>query len=302
VPWSEAFSNAWNWYSANRDNLIPIGGLLGGAAIAWAALRQAGIAVRRHHAQTEADRQRRITESFSKAVEQLASDKIEARLGGIYTLERISRESEAEYWPVMEILTAFVRERGRWQEPDTATLEKLRLLYLWGNNSRFRRRPEHELSTDIAAVLAVINRREVRDRKREREQGWHLDFSGADLREVFWKEAHLEGAHFTETHLEGAYLEGAHLEGASFWQAHLEGAYIWKAHLKNADFTGAYLQSAELREAHLEGATFIDAELERTYFERAYLDGAIFWRAHVEGALGLELPEAPNQAPGVSAR
>jgi hypothetical protein len=31
-----------------------------------------------------ADRQRRITESFSKAVEQLSSDKLEVRLGGIY--------------------------------------------------------------------------------------------------------------------------------------------------------------------------------------------------------------------------
>jgi len=36
----ETFSAAWGWYSANRDNLIPIGGLIGGAVIAWAALRQ----------------------------------------------------------------------------------------------------------------------------------------------------------------------------------------------------------------------------------------------------------------------
>jgi hypothetical protein len=36
---------------------------------------------------------RRITESFSKAVEQLGSDKLEVRLGGTYSLERISKES-----------------------------------------------------------------------------------------------------------------------------------------------------------------------------------------------------------------
>jgi hypothetical protein len=70
LSWWQAFGSAWGWYIANRDAFIPIGGLLGGAAVAWAALRQAGIAVRRHYAQTEADRQRRITESFSKAVEQ----------------------------------------------------------------------------------------------------------------------------------------------------------------------------------------------------------------------------------------
>lgn len=49
---------------------------------AYAALRQVEIARRRHDAQTQADRQRRLTESYSKAVEQLASDKVEVRLGG----------------------------------------------------------------------------------------------------------------------------------------------------------------------------------------------------------------------------
>jgi hypothetical protein len=30
--------------------------------------------------------------------------------GGIYSLERISKESPDDYWTVMEILTAFVRD------------------------------------------------------------------------------------------------------------------------------------------------------------------------------------------------
>jgi hypothetical protein len=40
----------------------------------------------RHFAQTEADRQRRIVETFSKAVEQLGSDKLEVRVGAIFAL------------------------------------------------------------------------------------------------------------------------------------------------------------------------------------------------------------------------
>lgn len=68
--------------------------LAGGFFVAWAALRQAGIAARRHYAQTDADRERRITENFSGAVEQRGSEKLATRLGGIYTLERLSRESE----------------------------------------------------------------------------------------------------------------------------------------------------------------------------------------------------------------
>jgi len=41
--------------------------------LAWAAVQNARTAARRHEEQTKADRQRRITESFSKATEQLAS-------------------------------------------------------------------------------------------------------------------------------------------------------------------------------------------------------------------------------------
>lgn len=98
------FGAAWQWYSANATLINPIATFVGAlgafataATLAWAGVQNARTAARRHEEQTNADRQRRITESFSKATEQLASEKIEARLGGIYTLERISRESSDDY-------------------------------------------------------------------------------------------------------------------------------------------------------------------------------------------------------------
>ena len=39
-----------------------------------------------------------ITTAFHNAVNRLASDKIEERLGGIYILERIARESLDDHW------------------------------------------------------------------------------------------------------------------------------------------------------------------------------------------------------------
>src|SRR4051794_25603678 len=39
-------------------------------------------------------REGQITDRFSKAVEQLGNDKVEIRLGGIYALERVARDSE----------------------------------------------------------------------------------------------------------------------------------------------------------------------------------------------------------------
>jgi hypothetical protein len=95
----------WDGYRANREHLIPLATLIAASVVAWAALKQAKIANRnaetamrqaeiarlRHEEQTKADLQRRITESFTKAIEHLGSDNLQVRLGGIYTLERISR-------------------------------------------------------------------------------------------------------------------------------------------------------------------------------------------------------------------
>jgi hypothetical protein len=56
-----------------------------------------------------------ITDRYTKAIAQLGEagpDKLAIRLGGIYALERIARDSERDHWPIMEILTAYVRERS----------------------------------------------------------------------------------------------------------------------------------------------------------------------------------------------
>jgi hypothetical protein len=174
-------SDVWDWYAAHSDKVNPIAAAFTGAVLVWAAVRQARTATNRHYEQTRADQQRRFTESFTKAIELLSSDKIEARLGGIYTLERLAIEAITQvrsprwwrrlrrheppppdpisdlYWTVMETLTAFVRERAKWQpmaavggiadksDHSTAAADTTTL---WATPA-----------TDIAAVLAVILRR-----------------------------------------------------------------------------------------------------------------------------------------------
>jgi hypothetical protein len=108
----------WNAYRSDRDSFTPFFTPIGALLVGLAAFGQWRTARLRHEEQTNADRQRRITENFFRAVEQLGSDKLEVRLGGIYSLERISKESPDDYWTVMENLTAFVRERSRRNEAE----------------------------------------------------------------------------------------------------------------------------------------------------------------------------------------
>jgi Pentapeptide repeats (8 copies)/Protein of unknown function (DUF2934) len=228
-------SSSWgDWYFAHADKLAPAATGIGAVATIFVGVIAAWIALARHRAQTNADIQRRIIESYSKAVGELANEKLEARLGAVYTLERISKESKADYWTVMETLTAFVRERSKrnyaeFEKSDERISPQAYALWeergkpegkddeLWAEVVQFGEPP----AADIEAALKVIKRRSMRSRKREERKQWCLDFHDAVL-----KQATLGGAH-----LERAELTGAHLDRADLWGVHLEGAMLGSAHL-----------------------------------------------------------------------
>jgi Pentapeptide repeats (8 copies) len=174
---------------------------------------------------------RQITEHYTRAVEQLGSDKLEVRLGASYALERIAMDSERDHWPIMEILAADVRMKAPWTE--------------WRKDNL-----PPQLDLDVQAVLTVLGRRTRTYLKGETES---LNLVRTDLRGAYLLEPHLEGAILTEAHLERAFLHGAHLENAFLMYTHLEGAIL----------TAARLNGAILNGAHLEGARFISVNLER---------------------------------------
>jgi hypothetical protein len=58
----------------------------------------------------QVNREAQATERFTRAIAQLGDDNLDIRLGGIYALERIARGSRTDHWPVVEVLTAFVRK------------------------------------------------------------------------------------------------------------------------------------------------------------------------------------------------
>ena len=96
----------------------------------------------------------------------------------------------------METLTAFVRERARWEEPEPSAPEMAAQSDLWQSGSRSdqARQQRPTPATDIAAVLQVLRRRPDAGREREKLRDWRLDLRMTDLRGADLSEAHLEGA------------------------------------------------------------------------------------------------------------
>jgi hypothetical protein len=64
--------------------------------------------------QVQISRHGQITERITRAVDQLANDTVDVRLGGLYALERVAHDSYQDRPAVTSILTAFVRTHSPW--------------------------------------------------------------------------------------------------------------------------------------------------------------------------------------------
>jgi Pentapeptide repeats (8 copies) len=197
----------------------------------------------------EVAREEQLTERFTRAIDQLGSDKLEIRVGAIYALERIARDSRRDHWTVIEVLCAFVRERARWKESrsESRTPRELR--------SGLAPTPP----TDIQAALTVVGRRRWWNAQDQQP----IDLRGTDLR----------GARLYGGHMEGALLSNSNLDFADLREAHLEGATLWRASLQHARLERAHLHSAFLANADLESADTNLADLSDAILSGTHLDG-----------------------------
>jgi hypothetical protein len=181
-------------------------------------------------------REGQITDRYTRAIEELGSDKLEVRIGGIYALERIARDSARDHVTVMEVLAAFIRERSH------ESLAPRRPADGGGGAGVVAPRP------DIQAAVTVIGRRDAaRDRDR-------IDLGGADLSRVQVPQAQLAGCSLNHSSLTGANLFRANLRGTEFVGADLTRANLTGSDLCDADFTSAKLSGALLGEARLKAA------------------------------------------------
>src|SRR4051794_38038085 len=91
-----------------------------------------------------------VTERFTRAVDQLGGERLEVRLGGIYALERIARDSKHDHPQVVELLSAFVREHA-------ALSAALGPAHPPARTDR----PRSALPADVQAALTVLGRRNI---------------------------------------------------------------------------------------------------------------------------------------------
>ncbi|MFI8201014.1 pentapeptide repeat-containing protein [Streptomyces sp. NPDC085942] len=199
--------------------------------------------------QAEMTRESQYTDLYVDAIKLLATKDspdgsgLTERLGGIYALERIMRDSEKDQAMVVQILAAFVRQRAPREDPDAEAL---------AGQIHGTLRP----ADDVQAALSVLGRRPRRDQKEGR-----IDLSFTDLSRV-----DLILGRFSYASFKGARLRDAFLTGTNFLNADLGGADLRGAQLSFADLRGAKLIVNDVSscpaEAKVEAVQLLDSKID----------------------------------------
>ncbi|MEV8315079.1 pentapeptide repeat-containing protein [Streptomyces sp. NPDC059900] len=241
--------------------LQAVGGMvvLFGAYATWRQLRvsQAGL---------RATQEGYVTDRFSTAVDQLGSDKLETRIGGLHALWRIAEHSARDRTAIISIQAAYLRTHLPWppagaQSPaadvpinDLAPLE-------------VRAADAQVALTGLGVLL-----------QQPREQPW-VNLSVTDLRRADCDGLWLHEVNFDRSCMEAAGLYHANLTQASLVSVNLRHADLKTAILRRARCVLADLRGARLVETDLRDADFTEADLREANLRKAGAGGAVFHRA-----------------------
>ncbi len=269
---------------------------------------------------THTDRLRLTNDTYVKAIEQLRSDSVEVRVGGMYALERIALEEQRYHWPVIETLSAYIRERAPWpaREKEAKGLDAVAAAIVSVGGTVAERLPAPEIvqaepeeageqpeakdatgaeaprraPTDIQTALTIIGQRS--QQWRERAPNWLQQQApkiAGRLRK--WRERPLPRSEFAKrwgdaaiAQLERVRTEPTRLEPRRIDWRHtdLRHADLSGSDLRGANLRGADLTGADLTGADLTGANLTGADLTGAYLTGASLTGASLRRANLTGA------------------
>ena len=239
------------------------------ALTAIGALLFTGLSLYATQQQNKVTEQGQYTDRYTNAVEQLdqsGPDHLQGRLGAVYSLERLARDSPRDQPTIIEMLSAFVRTSR--PTPTTPPSGGFRVCP-----------PTQRLTSDIQAALAVLGRRDHRYDNNTRVDLTRICLNGTDLSHM-----NLDGADLSEADLTGADLAGGTLERTKLYAANLVAVDLSGAKLRDADLNGATLEKASLVAADLHNADLAFATLHGAALHGADLGGADLHDANLTGA------------------
>ncbi|SDM06349.1 pentapeptide repeat-containing protein [Nonomuraea jiangxiensis] len=254
--------------------------------------------------------ERRVTDLYTKAVEQLGHDKAAVRLGGLYALERLAQANPGHRQTIVNVICAYLRMP--YTPPTTPDPDHQRKAALQAARHRYRaartaavaapaapspdpadQEGERQVRLTAQRILGEHLRDDRPLKRRDKLppspllwEGMRIDLTGATLIDFDWIDAHISTAEFSRAHFIGdaRFLRATFGERASFKVTSFEAAtFTGYADFGEATFGGG---------ARFEGATFADT----AWFGWATMWGADFRGVTFAGNAYFEEASIPGSA------
>ncbi len=270
--------------------------------------------------QNRTDEERLVTEQISRAVEQIGAYKqgvdeksyepnIEVRLGGLYSLQRIMKDSPRDEITIARNFSAYVREnvnKNKVKKKNVQPREDVQTaLEIINQFNKVRREHERrEIHTDLSRV--DFNGYSIA----------HIDFSGFILRDIVFSDEKLFNTNFSKAYLRNAdfsktknlmevdfsnaTLYNANLSGAILFKINVSGATLYHANLSKATLHDVDLSNRRLFKVDLSGATLLNVNLSEANLQDTNLESAILstvknlTQEQVDKAKGNEKTKLPD--------
>jgi uncharacterized protein YjbI with pentapeptide repeats len=264
----DAIHSILDFLSLHKDGvkalreLILIVAAIFGLGFLWWRSRSLSKSANASEKQVELTEIGQINERYIKAVDQLGSDQLTIRLGGIYGLETVANLSPDFRRQVFDVLTAFVREKAKSPEPPYED-DWLPLL-------------------DVQAVISVVGRRDL-----DNEEDLKLNLSGSYL-PTYRIEGEFSGTNFKSSNLRKANFERTECAKCNFGDCRLEGAVFNNSNCSNSNFSDSDLTHAAFINAYCVDTHFLRVDIEKANFFGADLSKCVFLNSTIKGTSFLE--------------
>lgn len=172
-------------------------------------------------------------ERFYRACEQLGNPSRHVRLGALYALESIAKDSDRDFDQVVSVISAYVREEAR--KDESASYDYVRAEPGTAQSSRC---PE-----DIQAALTILGRRRT---IRDQDDGPPLDLSNTVLSGARLRDANLQKAIFDNSVMHNVRIHDCNFARAQFKHADVRGSEFYSTDLRQTNFVSANLEDALL--------------------------------------------------------
>ena len=262
--------------------------------------------------------EQQITNRFTETIKLLSNENKEIRIGALYALERLSKDSEKDKISILQIINAYVRNHAPRVTKDlfkqyidsakAADDDEYSCSYFHPSNKIYVFHPDttkQELDIQVAITILGTNNfgllplnftnldfRAINFRELNLSNS---DFSYCDLTSDDFGKAVLDSCKFDRAVANKTIFATAKIRKSSFATSLLQEANFYQADLSNSHFSAgsccydcqfgeAIFRNGDIRSVDLRRALFWDADLTNIFIEFAPLDSINLDRTILNGA------------------